>query len=137
MAVIIQLPDINDFDYPLTVQMTGDFSSDLSGFKGAIAHARIAKETLDWVHATPGGISLGDTTLSKVANMGNRLSHFSNDLTNFNALVNNFTNMYDWAIETVKHTKPQVGDSDEDWCLDKQWETRLSYSLSVLTSVQM
>jgi len=130
------LPEVADSDLPLTIHMSGDFSKDLSGLKGAIAHARIVKEVLDWVHATPGSIELGDPTLSRVANTGNRLSHYSNDLSNFNKLVDNFTTTYDWAIETVKNTKPRVDEPAQDWD-GKPWDYRLAYSLDMLYATQL
>jgi len=61
---------------------------------------------LDSVHATPGTINLGNTTLVHAANTGVRLASVANNATAFGEIVSGFKNLYAQAIETVKNISP-------------------------------
>lgn len=56
---------------------------------------------MDSVHATPGTINFGNTTLVHAANTGVRLASAANNVTAFGELVSGFKNLYAQAIETV------------------------------------
>lgn len=55
LAVLVTLPEISEADLPVTVYLTGNFaaSSKMSGVKGVLRHANMAKWALDQAQATP------------------------------------------------------------------------------------
>lgn len=97
----------------------------------------MTKSTLDSVHATPGSVGLGDTSLIHAANTGVRLSHAANNATAFASIVDGYKTLYSQAIDSIKDAKPFMMPWEGKFKDSPQYQMRLSYALSLMEGVSI
>eukprot|EP00300_Choanocystis_sp_HF-7_P003682 c12807_g1_i2.p1 GENE.c12807_g1_i2~~c12807_g1_i2.p1 ORF type:complete len:560 (+),score=122.59 c12807_g1_i2:2-1681(+) len=97
----------------------------LSGVRGLIAHAVLAKRNLDEVRATPGSQSVSGAELERLAMLGDALSHLSSDSSAFENLIANLSNAVNATVSELAALVPPPeaalvqlwSDSRGDHCL--------------------
>jgi hypothetical protein len=92
---------------------TASIASNLNGMKGKLLHSLIAKANLDETRNTPGAHTPypGGSMISQSASTAEALSYLAgNDMREFGAVIANFTNVYNSAVEEIElmsqSTKP-------------------------------
>ena len=125
----------------------------LSGLKGAMNHAVLAKRNLDQTWETPGANSVNGEFLMELASTGEVLTYFAGtDINAFTTTVSNFRSSFAAALSEIQKLQPSAGtallsgdDSIRPFSISGSGVAvsrpqltvqRLAYSLELLQSMQ-